>query len=134
MGIEKIFCGSKDPLHGSDMEVIQGPIGDECKALNKFFFCWAQKKRPFITVKIARTADGFVAGKNGEPIRITSLQQDRKVHQLRARHQAIMVGSNTVLNDDCHLGVRHADGSDPLRIILDSQKPDSQNCKGFSRQ
>ena len=81
---------------------------------------WVKKKRPFVTVKVAISADGFVARENGKPVRITNNAQDREVHKFRAQHQAIMVGINTVLNDDPQLNVRLVSGKDPLRIILDS--------------
>ena len=128
VGITRVVCGSYDPFQSRftiydlrfTIEFLKGPIADECKQLNKFFFTWVTKKRPFITAKIAISADGFVAGFNSQPIRITNRQQDKKVHQLRANHQVIMVGINTILNDDPQLTVRHVTGSDPLRIILDS--------------
>ena len=106
-------------------------VADKCHELNKFFFTWVEKKRPFITVKIAVSADGFVAGKNGAPVRITSKKQNIEVHKLRAQHQAIMVGSNTVLNDDPHLGVRLTKGSDPLRIVLDRKNRVPKSAKVF---
>ena len=99
--------------------------------MNKFFFTWATKKRPFVTVKIAMSADGFVAGKDGKPVRFTTARQDREVHQLRAEHQAIMVGVNTVLTDDPRLTVRHAEGPDPLRVILDSNLRIPENAKAL---
>ena len=77
------------------------------------------------------TADGFVAGENGEPVKITSKAQDKKVHQMRADHQAILVGDNTVLNDDPHLGVRHVEGDDPLRIVVSSDRKLPKTLKIF---
>lgn len=150
VGIDRVVCGSADPWHGAKGEVrrgkkvtshleprtphlefLDGKLANDCHALNKFFFTWVTKKRPFITAKIAVSADGFVAGKNGQPVHLTSNMQDRFVHQLRAQHQAIMVGSNTVLLDNPHLGVRHVVGHDPLRIILDSGKKLPKDAKVF---
>ncbi|QQR83603.1 bifunctional diaminohydroxyphosphoribosylaminopyrimidine deaminase/5-amino-6-(5-phosphoribosylamino)uracil reductase RibD [Candidatus Peregrinibacteria bacterium] len=127
-GIQRVVVGAHDPFQENyelkitnyELEFLKGPVADECRDLNRFFFTWVEKKRPFITVKIAVSADGFVAKKDGTPVRLTSPEQDREVHQLRALHQAIMVGANTVMNDDPHLGVRHAEGVDPLRVIVDS--------------
>lgn len=124
VGIERVVVGSLDPIHGQiggEFELLDEPIAEQCRDLNKFFFTCAQKKRPFITVKVAVSADGFIAGVNGEPIHITSPEQDKKVHQLRANHQAIMVGTNTLLNDNPQLNVRHIKGYDPLRVILDRE-------------
>ena len=72
-----------------------------------------------------------MAGVDGRPVRFTTAKQDREVHQLRAEHQAIMIGSNTVLNDNPNLGVRLVKGEDPLRIILDSKNRISKKAKVF---
>ncbi len=140
-GIKKVVCGSHDPfrakleIRNSKLEknskfqnpsskiallFLKGPIAEECKKLNKFYFIWAKKDRPYITVKIAMSADRFVADSDGKPVRFTTKKEDIEIHQLRAKHQAIMVGINTVLMDDPLLTVRLAEGEDPLRIILDS--------------
>ena len=142
VGISRVVCGSHDPFRKISklqnpktkkfpnyktqkpkiiIEFLKGKVADDCGKLNKFFFTWVMKKRPFVTVKIAMSADGFVAGLGGKPIRITSTKQDREVHKLRASHQAIMVGINTILNDDPQLNVRGFKGRDPLRVILDSE-------------
>lgn len=128
VGIGKVIYGSKDPFHGKGTqrrnkdepksELLKGEISQKCQKLNAYFF----EKRPYLTVKIAMSADGFVAGKNGKAVHFTSPKQDEEVHRLRAEHQAIMVGSNTAINDNPHLGLRHVKGKDPLRIILDSKK------------
>ena len=143
VGIARVICGSYDPFQqklgtlakglarrNSELETLnskseivflKGGIAEQCTQLNKFFFNRVNKKRPFVTVKIAMSADEFVAGPNGKPVRFTNAKQDKEVHQMRAEHQAIMVGINTVLNDDPLLTVRHVKGKNPLRIILDSK-------------
>lgn len=150
VGIKQVFYGSEDPWHGAKyerrrakgveshsslrtpkLEFLDGKLANDCHQLNKFFFTWVQKKRPYITVKIAISADGFVAGPHGQPVHITSDKQDKFVHQLRAEHQAIMVGSNTVLLDNPHLGVRHVVRNDPLRVVLDSKKRLPQDAQVF---
>ena len=128
-GIRRMVCGSHDPYQDrfqiSDfrfqIKFLKGPVAKECKDLNKFYFTWIKKERPYITVKIAMSADRFVAGPDGQPVRFTTQKQDREIHQLRAQHQAIMVGINTVLTDDPKLTVRLVRGQDPLRVILDSK-------------
>lgn len=135
VGITRIVCGSRDPFQTgrrpAGMIFLKGPIAKKCEELNKFFFTWVTLKRPYITVKIATSADGFVAGPGGTPIHFTSPAQDRRVHQLRAAHQAIMVGSGTVLADNPSLTVRHVKGPDPLRVILDSHKRVPKSAKVF---
>jgi len=72
-----------------------------------------------------------VAGESGKPARITNKKQDTEVHKLRTYHQAIMVGSNTVINDNPHLGIRLCKGKDPLRIILDTKNRVPKTSKVF---
>ncbi len=138
VGITRIICGSKDPFQKGrrpkEVSFITGPASKKCQQLNKFFFTWATKKRPFITVKIATSADGFVAGSNGEKLHFTSKAQDKYVHQLRVDHQAIMVGSGTVLADNPSLTVRNVKGPDPLRIILDSRNRVPKTAKVFKNK
>lgn len=135
VGITKVICGSRDPFQNGrrskGITFITGAVAKECQELNKFFFAWVINKRPYITVKIATSADGFVADPNGEEVHFTSKAQDKYVHQLRAEHQAIMVGSGTVLADNPSLTVRHAKGIDPLRIILDARNRTPKKAKVF---
>lgn len=138
VGIKKVVCGSRDPFQqkfkipDSKFQIfLKGPIAKACQKLNKFYFTWITQKRPYITVKIATSADNFIAGPNKKPIHFTSKAQDKRVHQLRARHQAIMVGSGTVLADNPSLTVRYVKGPDPLRIILDPQNRIPKTAKVF---
>lgn len=139
MGIFRIVVGSRDPFQQKPenrnpkpetnsksqksklkTRFLSGRVAKECKKLNKFFFKWVTEKRPYVTVKIAMSADGFVAGADGKPFRFTTPKEDSEVHQLRADHQAILVGINTVINDDPRLTVRHVEGEQPLRVVLDT--------------
>lgn len=133
VGISRVVCGSRDPFQrkfkirnpkfetNTKFEILNSKQTQrQCQELNKFYFMWIAKKRPYITVKIAVSADGFIATPDGQPVHITNRAQDRFTHKLRSQHQAIMVGVNTVLKDNPHLGVRLAKGEDPLRVILDS--------------
>lgn len=126
-GIGRVVVGSRDPFIKSklpitnyQLRILEGLIAKQCEVLNKFFFKWVKTGLPYITVKVAVSADGFVAGPGRKRVQITTPEQDKEVHEVRASYQAILVGSNTVINDDPHLGVRHVVGDDPLRIILDS--------------
>ncbi len=138
VGITRIICGSRDPFQKGrrpkDIQFITGAVAKKCEDLNKFFFTWVTKKRPYITVKIATSADGFIAGPEGQQVHFTSKAQNKYVHQLRAKHQAIMVGSGTVLADDPRLTVRHIKGQNPLRIILDSRKRVPKSAKVFKNK
>ncbi len=128
VGIARVVAGIRDPFQQRAgkrrlyrLEFMGGVLERECLELNRFFFTWVTKRRPFVTAKIAVSADGFVAGPGGKRMHITDRKQDVLVHRARALHQAIVVGSQTVLNDNPRLTVRTVKGADPLRVIVDSR-------------
>lgn len=115
-GIEK--------LEKNGVEVKVGILEDECRELNKRFFTFHQKKRPYIILKWAETTDGFIdidrdADDFGEPTWITGEEALKQVHRLRAEEDAILVGTHTAQKDNPSLSVRHVEGKNPLRIVLD---------------
>ncbi len=78
-------------------------------------------KRPQITLKVAMSLDGKIATASGDAKWLSGLEARRWAHSLRAQVDAILVGANTVIADDPALTVRHVEGKDPLRIVLDSR-------------
>jgi diaminohydroxyphosphoribosylaminopyrimidine deaminase/5-amino-6-(5-phosphoribosylamino)uracil reductase len=132
-GIKRIVIGSKDPnpkvagkgiqkLVDAGCEVIQGVLEPACEELNKRFFSYHSKKRPFIFLKWAQTNDGFVAPLSRDsqnPVWITAPYARQWVHKLRAQEQAILVGANTVVADNPSLTTRNWEGPSPVRIVLD---------------
>ncbi len=114
-GIEK--------LRNAGIEVIVGVLEKESKGLNKRFFTFHEKKRPYIILKWAQTQDGFIdVERNGNEIVdnwITSPESKILVQQWRSEEQAIMIGTNTALNDNPKLTVREVQGENPIRIVLD---------------
>jgi diaminohydroxyphosphoribosylaminopyrimidine deaminase / 5-amino-6-(5-phosphoribosylamino)uracil reductase len=99
-----------------------GILEDECNELNKRFFTFHQKKRPYIILKWAETADGFIAPISKEeksPVWITNSYSRQLVHKWRTEEQAILVGTNTVLEDDPKLDARDFKGNNPIRIVWD---------------
>ncbi|MGJ8593704.1 MAG: bifunctional diaminohydroxyphosphoribosylaminopyrimidine deaminase/5-amino-6-(5-phosphoribosylamino)uracil reductase RibD [Aquaticitalea sp.] len=115
-GIEK--------LKASGCEVIVGVLEAECKAHHKRFFTFHNKERPYIILKWAETADGFIAPKTKDeqkPVWITNEISRQLVHKWRAEEQAILVGTNTVVADNPSLTVRDWIGKNPIRVVLDEE-------------
>ncbi len=109
-------------LKSNGIEVVQGILEKEAQELNKKFYTFHEKKRPYILLKWAQTADGFIGKtENGiaKSLAISNDFSNRKVHMLRAEYDAILVGSNTAFIDNPKLDVRHVAGKNPLRIVLD---------------
>lgn len=109
-------------LEASGCKVTLGLLETECKNHHKRFFTFHNKKRPYIILKWAETRDGFIApaSKNEQkPVWITNAYSRQLVHKWRAEEQAILVGTNTVLEDNPSLTVRDWTGKNPIRIVLD---------------
>lgn len=111
-------------LKAAGCEVVTGVIEEECRWLNRRFFTFNEKKRPYITLKWAQSADGFIDilrsdnNNNTGPNWISGKPERVLVHKWRASEQAILVGAGTVRADNPRLNVREWKGNDPLRIIL----------------
>ena len=131
--ISKVVIGTMDThskvagngikkLKESGCEVIVGVLEDECKNHHKRFFTYHDKQRPYIILKWAETKDGFIALKTKnekKPVWITNDISRQLVHKWRAEEQSILVGTNTVTDDDPSLTVRDWAGKNPLRVVLD---------------
>lgn len=129
--IARVFVGSNDPnplVHGegfehlrkAGIEVTTEVMKEECDELNRVFFHYIEKKKPYVTFKYAMTADGKIATATGKSKWITGEAARKYVHKLRHENAAIMVGIGTVLADDPLLNCRIEGGIDPVRIICDS--------------
>ncbi|WP_114777562.1 bifunctional diaminohydroxyphosphoribosylaminopyrimidine deaminase/5-amino-6-(5-phosphoribosylamino)uracil reductase RibD [Botryobacter ruber] len=103
------------------IQVQTGLLEQEGLELNKRFFTLHTLKRPYLILKWAETADGFVAGVQCEQLQISGSLAKRLVHKWRTEEQAIMVGTRTALYDNPRLNVRHWPGRNPLRIVIDRQ-------------
>jgi len=122
---EKVSGKGLSVLRNSGCEVISGVCEKECRRLNRRFFTFHEKKRPYITLKWAQSADGYLdilrsENHKIEPTWITGKPEKVLVHRWRAEEQAILVGGNTVRTDDPKLNVREWKGRDPLRLVLTS--------------
>ncbi|MEK7133816.1 MAG: bifunctional diaminohydroxyphosphoribosylaminopyrimidine deaminase/5-amino-6-(5-phosphoribosylamino)uracil reductase RibD [Patescibacteria group bacterium] len=131
-GIRHVVCATLDPdpkVHGEGIRSLRkhgvrvtvGVLEHEARRLNEAFFAFHKNKRPFVTIKFAASLDGKVATRTGDSKWITNERARTYARRLRERSQAILVGINTVLKDDPHLGVRKKGKKDPLRVILDSR-------------
>jgi len=116
------------------VEVKVGLLENECIDLNRFFFKYITKKIPYVTLKIAQTIDGKIADVKGNSKWITSKQARRYVHLLRAKYDAVLVGSNTIQKDNPLLTVRFTEGRNPKRIILDTKLGLNPNYKIFNTE
>lgn len=134
-GIKHVVIGMVDPdtrvseegialLKQSGITVEGSVLRAECEWLNRGFVSVRTKNRPWITLKMARMPDGRIANADGSPLTITSSEQNIWSHTfLRARHDAILVGVQTIINDNPTLNARLSDRPDyhPWRIVFDPQ-------------
>lgn len=140
-GIARVVIGCRDPnplvdgrgaarLRRAGLRVTVGCLERDCRELNRAFFTWITARRPLVTLKLATSADGFVAPPPARrrpraPHWLTGPAARRRAHALRAAHDAILVGSATVLADDPALTVRHGPRRQrqpgPLRVVLDGR-------------
>ncbi len=132
-GIPNVVIGTVDPnvkvagkgikkLIEAGANVTVGILEAECNELNKRFFTFHEKKRPYIILKWAESQDGFIAPltkSEQKPVWITNEFSRQLVHKWRSEEQAILVGTNTVLDDNPKLDVRDWTGNNPIRIVLD---------------
>lgn len=116
-----VSCKGIRSLENAGIEVTTGVLENECRALNEIFFHFMETGLPFITIKYAQTLDGRIATKTGSSQWISSPASLTFAHQLRAQHDAILVGIGTVIQDNPTLTVRRVRGRNPLRIIVDSK-------------
>lgn len=120
-------------LRNAGIEVTVGILKKECRVLNKRFFTFHEKKRPYVILKWAQTPDGFIDRAREEKSTgvnwITQPETKQLVHRWRAEEAAILIGKNTALNDNPSLTVREVTGNHPVRILLDNrlEVPESSN-------
>lgn len=109
-------------LQGASIEVEVGMLEAECKALNRRFFTFHREQRPYIILKWAQTANGFIDD-HFKPVQISSDYTKMLSHKLRAEEDAILVGRVTDKRDHPQLNVREWSGPNPKRLVIDHQHP-----------
>lgn len=133
--IKKVVIGSIDTHHRvggkgvkrlkeHGIEVIHSIMERECRELNKRFFTFHEKNRPYVILKWAQSKDGYIfpdqtKAESGAPFWISNKYSLQRVHQLRSEEASILVGKNTVLHDNPRLNLRHFDGNGILRLAID---------------
>lgn len=130
---EKVNGKGKKLIENAGIEVISGILDDECKELNKRFFTFHQKKRPFILLKWAESGDGFM-DKDYKPFQIGNPLTKQFVHQIRSEEHAILVGTNTALNDNPSLTTREVSGRNPVRILIDFDLKVPENFNVYNEE
>jgi diaminohydroxyphosphoribosylaminopyrimidine deaminase/5-amino-6-(5-phosphoribosylamino)uracil reductase len=127
--IPEVVIGIQDPfaevngagikkLEDAQVKVTVGILENECKQLNKRFITFYTKSRPYIILKWAQTADGFIGKKTG-PVKISNDVAKILTHRWRSEEQSILIGSGTAIIDNPQLTVREWSGPSPIRIIID---------------
>lgn len=129
-GFKKVFVASVDPnpivsgngiskLRKSGIDVEVGMLNSEQQQLNRVFYVNQLQKRPFITLKWAESEEGWMAGPNRKPEKISNSSCNLFTHSLRSQRKGILIGSGTWIADKPKLDVRKINGKSPIRILLD---------------
>jgi diaminohydroxyphosphoribosylaminopyrimidine deaminase/5-amino-6-(5-phosphoribosylamino)uracil reductase len=118
---EKVNGHGIQRLKEAGVKVTVGVLEKEALELNKRFFCFHQKKRPYIFLKWAQSHDGFIAKEDFGKLAISNEYTNRFTHRMRTSEAAIIVGSHTAIHDNPSLTSRNWPGKNPLRIIIDKQ-------------
>ncbi|CAI8373281.1 MAG: Riboflavin biosynthesis protein RibD [uncultured Bacteroidota bacterium] len=141
-GMKKVVIASRDPnpqvagrgierLKNAGVEVIENVLKEEAEFLNRRFYTFHQKNRPYIILKWAQTEDGFIAPfkkETKQPFWISNELVKQKVHQWRSQETSILVGVQTVVDDNPVLSTREWPGKNPLRLILDPSNRITKNA------
>lgn len=128
--VNKVVIANTDPnplvsgkgiekLKAAGIEVVTGILETQGRELNKRFFTFMEKKRPYLIVKWAETSDGFIARENFDSKWISNEHSRKLVHKWRSEEDAVLVGTGTALHDNPALTVRDWAGRNPVRIVID---------------
>ena len=146
--IPNVVIGTVDPnikvagngikkLMEAGAKVTVGILETECYELNKRFFTFHEKKRPYIILKWAESQDGFIAPltkSKQEPVWITNEFSRQLVHKWRSEEQAILAGTQTVIDDNPKVDTRDWSGNNPVRIVLDQHNRIPKDSHIFNNQ
>ena len=149
-GIKNVIIGSKDPnrnvlgggintLISNGCNVEYGIMKEECDNLNKRFFTFQNQKRPYIILKWAESKDGYISPKKSDRIKgeifwISNEESKKMSHNFRSQEHSILVGVQTVIDDNPELTTRLVYGNNPTRIVLDPNNRIPPNSKVLSNE
>jgi diaminohydroxyphosphoribosylaminopyrimidine deaminase/5-amino-6-(5-phosphoribosylamino)uracil reductase len=141
-GVKRVVIGTGDPFDQVDgkgieklkqagMDVEVGVLERKCWWMNRRFFTFIEKKRPFVILKWAQTNDGFIARTNYDSKWISNQYSRQLVHKWRSEEDSILVGKNTAIHDDPALTVREWEGGNPIRVVIDNKLELPEELKLF---
>jgi diaminohydroxyphosphoribosylaminopyrimidine deaminase/5-amino-6-(5-phosphoribosylamino)uracil reductase len=142
-GVPRVAVGMTDPfppvagrglarLREHGVEVIEDILGSVCRRFNEAFVHHVRTRRPLVTLKIAQTLDGRIATATGDSKWVSGTAARQLVHRWRAQLDGVLVGSGTARQDDPALTVRHVEGRQPVRLVLDRPGTLSPHLKLFA--
>lgn len=129
-GFHRVVVGTRDPFEkvngcglsmiaDAGIEVVEGVLERECRDINKTFFFAHLNKRPYITLKWAQSADGWMDSRSSHPYRFSTPLSQIQVHKLRGCSDAVVTSTSTVIADNPHLNVRHWPcRRNPLKVVI----------------
>ncbi|MEA2626516.1 MAG: diaminohydroxyphosphoribosylaminopyrimidine deaminase [Candidatus Binatota bacterium] len=141
-GVRRVVVGAIDPnplvsgggvrrLKAAGVDVDVGVLGEDCRRLNEDFEKLITTGIPFVVLKLAASVDGRIATRTGDSRWITGPAARRRVHEMRNRLDAVVVGSETVVRDDPELTCRMRGGRHPIRVVLDGRLRVSESARMF---
>ncbi|MFY0254022.1 bifunctional diaminohydroxyphosphoribosylaminopyrimidine deaminase/5-amino-6-(5-phosphoribosylamino)uracil reductase RibD [Chitinophaga sp. 30R24] len=131
-GIKEVVIGCVDTFSavaGKGIEKLKqagvhvhiGMLEAACRKINRRFFTFHEKKRPYIVLKWAQTSNGLIAGTDGAPVKISNEYSNRLVHKWRSEEMGILVGTRTAILDNPQLNNRLWTGKHPIRLVIDRE-------------
>ena len=143
--IPEVVIGCRDPfkevdgkgiekLKAAGIKIVYGILEDQCRQLNKRFFTFHMKHRPYIILKWAETGDGKIAANGTDRLLISNEQTNRLVHKWRSEEASILVGTNTAMFDDPELTNRSWSGPSSIRSVVDMDLKLPSSLKIFNNK
>ncbi len=142
-GVSRVVVATQDvnpSVAGRGLQVLRdagvtvdvGVCKEDAQEQNRIFFHWMRAGLPYVTVKVAVSSDGYIAARIGTRTQISGEVAARFVHELRHRHDALLVGAGTVVVDDPELSVRGIPRArQPLRVVLDAEECTSPTARVY---